>query len=208
MDATIRDGRSETVRELYRATFGTILNTLQEDRDLLAAQAFDIADGLSQHLDQYDGELDQYSFLLWELSILEPASRFIVLTSKYRKLIRYRIHQELASSMVDVALSEEDALQEVHLLIFQLIDSLTKRGAARLPTRLSALIRRHCGFIHKKRSNRARIVAEAGESIGSRGVAILTAAELASQRFDQTDGEDGYYRSETVKQASWGYRSA
>ncbi len=199
---------SERINALYNSTFRTILGTLAADRDLLALQAYDVVRGLAQHLDQYDGELDEYSFLLWALSILEPASRFIVLTSKYQTLIRQRIKLELRSKVEDVAVSEEDALQEISLLIFQHIDSLSRRGAARLPTRISALIHRHCSFIHKKRRNRARIVAEYGDTIGIHGVSIMTPMELASQRFDQADGEGGYYRSETVKHASWGYRSA
>jgi hypothetical protein len=206
----IRNERISAVRKLYGATFGTILNTLQEDRDLLATQAYDVVGGLVPHLDSYDGELDEYPFLLWALSILEPAARFAVILSKYQKLIRYRIHQELSSNVADLAVDDEDVFQDVSLLIFQNIESLARRGTARLPRRLSALIHRHCGFIHKKRRNRRRIVKEygAGDALGIRGVATMTPEEQASQRFDEMGGEDGYYRSETIGKQSWGYRSA
>jgi hypothetical protein len=36
----------------------------------------------------------------------------------------------------------------------------------------------------------------------------MTEAEMASQRFEEMGGEDGYHRSETIGDQSWGYRSA
>jgi len=192
--------RVTAVHKLYRKTFRQILGTIAADRDLLALQAFDAVNGLEKHLARYEGPLDEYSFLLWALSILEPASKFIVILSKYQKLIRSRIRLELRSNVEDAAYDEEDCFQEISLLVFQHLDSLSKRGAARLPTRLTGLIRRHCGFIHKKRQNRYRIVSEHPEEIGSRGVAVLSEMELASQRFEESgeDGDGSYTRFEDV----------
>jgi hypothetical protein len=94
-------GRAEAVLQLYKQTFRTILSTISEDRDLLTLQAYDIVTGLSQHLDQYKGELDDAPFLLWALSTLHPASRVVILMVKHRKLI-YKAFWDILHSCEDL----------------------------------------------------------------------------------------------------------
>ena len=73
-------------------------------------------------------------------------------------------------------------------MIFERAHSLSERGKAKLSTRLTALVKKHCYFYHVSKFNRRHSILTAVAPTDF-GIEIMTKQELESQRFDDEESE-------------------
>jgi hypothetical protein len=95
--------RQTTIETLFQRHYTDLRDLAAEDHRLLAPDADNILQGLAARLSQYDGQLDDESFLLWAADIIggavERIGFFYGLQRECRKTVRAGIWSVLAKNL-------------------------------------------------------------------------------------------------------------
>ncbi len=139
--------RQTTIETLFQRHYTDLRDLAAEDPRLLAPDADNILQGLAARLAQYDGQLDDESFLLWAADIIggavERIGFFYSLQRECRESIRVGIWMILSKNidLIDNTNSsfvirqiEQNTLQWA----WDHLDDLMETGSAKLSTRLAA----------------------------------------------------------------------
>lgn len=160
--------------------------------DLLVFDADKIMTMLGQRLARYKGPANNEAFLRWASEFVrKEADRYKItlrIMTRYRRVIDAAIRRyRQTSAAYERYVEHDDVFIEVMTLVFQRAHSLNKKGPAKISTRLTALVKKHCYFYHVSKCNtRHRVMTLAPTMLG---VETLSKAELASQRFDRAEAK-------------------
>jgi hypothetical protein len=148
---------------------------------------------LSSKLPTYKGPVNAAAFERWATKlVIKEAERYKILDdilSKYELLIHKAINEGMGIGAVDRAVEHQDIFWQVAHLIFLKAHDLTKKGTAKLSTRLYALAETHVRLYYRNPVNRrhklCRLRLEGGLPLGLPANEIMTAQQLASERAEQ-----------------------
>jgi hypothetical protein len=165
--------------------------------DLDASQCYHVLEALAALLHKYKGPSTDVAFEKWaKRTVVKEASRYKLLalaTTEYASLIHKAIHENLWTTAMDCGVGHDDIFNEVLWLIFQKAPALSKKGTAKLSTRLYALTKKHVYLYHNSRNKkRLAAVTRRIEKDGDFSVEVLSDAELAAMKKDAAGYDPGY----------------
>jgi hypothetical protein len=185
------EDRKPKLKHLYFANYSNIQAVAFDSfKDLTAGDCYRVMEELAVHLHKYRGPLDDggASFEKWANRIAaKETSRYRLLalaTTEYASVIHKAIHDHLwLSTVMDCGVGHDDVFNEVLWLIFQKAPALSRKGTAKLSTRLYALTKKHVFLYHNsKNTKRLKAVTKHLERCGEFGVEVMSEAELAAER--------------------------
>jgi len=192
--AKTNPSRKTELQQLYLTHYSTLTATAYEAHsELLVFDAYRVMELLSAKLNRYTGPSSDEPFLKWATRFVRKESERYKITatilSKYRRVIDSAIwkYRQTAAAF-ELYIEHEDVFQEIAALIFEKAHSLNKKGRAKLSTRLTALVKKHCYFYHVSKFNRRHSILTAVAPTDF-GIEIMTKQELESQRFDDEESE-------------------
>jgi hypothetical protein len=185
--------RTQNLEQLYLASCADLRSLIFEaEPSLFVTDADTILESLAGSLPEYCGELTLEAFYQWASAFVLTAAKRSAVTleiiTKYRHLIETAVFKYSRASALDLAV-ETDAL------IFKYADSLARRGTAKLSTRLTAMVRRHCWQQLKKRIRRFEIVTQYPDQSHFSIPEIFSKDELASIALDAQEIENNPFYS-------------
>lgn len=127
---------------------------------LLVFDAEKIITLLGKRLGRYTGPPIEAPFMKWAIRFVgDEALRYKIATqilAEQYGVIRAAIHEYLWTSAVNLSVEHQDVYWEIAELIFQRAHSLNRRGKAKLSTRVTALVKKHCYMYHNSKNARRR----------------------------------------------------
>ena len=107
---------------------------------------------LGSQLKRYTGPAEETRFLKWATRfVAKEAQRYEItssILSEYHRVLHAAIHANLWTSANNLAIEHQDVYWEIVWLIFQKAHALNRKGVAKLSTRLTALVKKHCWLYH------------------------------------------------------------
>lgn len=182
--------RAREVDALFFRNYGSILDAALSNRQIMVADGYKIAGSIEQHLNQYQGPLNDESFESWAKELAESAA---IKMAKFYEILEtdgWAIRAGIASALgiktrklnqFDDSLAvAEELYSEVALLVFQRLDGFLRPGRAKLSTCLFALAHRHAtSYYVVKQARRHDAVRRRLEKGGGFDMPeVLTDAEL------------------------------
>jgi len=145
---------------------------------------------LGNALIRYTGPAEQTPFLKWATRfVTKEAQRYRIagrIITNQMEVIHAAIRNNLWTSASDCADEHQDVFWEIVELIFQKAHSLNRRGSAKLSTRVTALVKKHCFlYYNAKNARRRKLIKEQLEANKPINCECLSDEELASMKADQ-----------------------
>ncbi len=171
--------------------------------ELLVFDADRILTFLAASTSRYGGPLgNEHAFMRWATRFVTKEAQRYEITSRilreHRRTLFAAIHTSLWKSSTEASVCPEDLFNEISMLVHDRAHSLDGKGTARLPTRLTGLVKRHVQF-HNSRCSRRRKALQrhllSGESLGCE---VLSDLELASMRADAEGIYDPGYQEAKI----------
>src|ERR1700743_3788004 len=142
-------GKQIEVSALYVVTLPSLQNKILESHEMMIWEGEYLAgEYLAAHLDQYDGDLDEESFIEWSLSLPEIKRRmfFCQLRRDHRDSVRSGIWSVVGECLdlrdhSDPAFIIEQLENDAWAWVWERIDKFLTPGTASMPTRLFAAAR-------------------------------------------------------------------
>jgi hypothetical protein len=191
-ESTDRPNRASTLQKFYASNFGALKAAAHESQKLLFYEADAAVAALSRNLNKYKGPLTEESFLRWANRwVAREAARYTFLTvviTEHSGMIYAAIKDHLWTTAEDLATEPQDIFSEVLMLVFNKAHVLSKKGSAKLSTRLYALTKKHVYLYHNsKNKRRFEAVAKRLQRGGSIDAEQMSEDELAYERAQLSD---------------------
>lgn len=133
--------RQLAVEQLYIHNFAFIIELVQSDPRISSDEVEQITAGIAKHLANYTGRLTDTAFRAWATEIILPIVGFYAIKNLCAPFVRKAIwrglgHATAPSLYDDYPETLKELEQEVWIWTFLNLDKLTKRGTAKITTRL------------------------------------------------------------------------